>query len=72
MKTITILMLAMLTVACGVSKQRNPDYWNCVDASVKAYNSCMVNATTGEDVQACQTKRTESIQVCTEKYPAYQ
>lgn len=68
MRYTMLMLIGLLLTACD-TRQRDPEYWNCVKEASNVYNECMVNATTAENVQACQKQRYESYQYCDAKYP---
>lgn len=62
----------VLFAACGGPyRVQNPEFDRCAADCVAAHNRCMVNATSAEDIQACNNKQAACVNSCEGRHPRY-
>lgn len=51
--------------------QPNPQFRNCANACSKKQDSCMIKATTADDIARCNSSQNSCVAACEQKFPRY-
>lgn len=65
------LAIGLIFSACAIPQKPNPEFSSCANSCNKSQSSCMLDASSGEQVGMCKSKQTSCVTSCEAKYPRY-
>ena len=63
-------LAAMSFVACS-GRVTNPEFIGCINACTKEQNICILNATSGEQVEECNAPQEQCAKTCRAEHERY-
>lgn len=72
MRAVALITIAGAFLFSGcVAMQPNPQFSSCANACTKKQDACMVNASTAEQIAACNATLDSCVAGCEKKFPRY-
>lgn len=57
--------------ACQSMMKANPDFVQCANTCSNKQSSCMLDASSGQEIEQCKTSQTTCVTHCESKFPRY-
>lgn len=68
---VSLAALASVWFAACSRLVNNPEFIECVNACTKKQNICMLEATTGEQVEECNAPQEQCVKTCRAEHERY-